>query len=779
MRRSPIPISYCSFPVSVAILSAILISRIEGQATLNSNSSSSLPTSQARAKQQDIQQLITSLIDTSQNNALSNEVISQSIEALTNELRQSPRDINLLIGRAAANLRLGKGKDAANDLAEAIRLAPNDATAWYVLGQMKVDSREYQGAIAAFKKAETLGFRDPQIFMEYGWVYENLGDEKQAIAMYSKAIESKCNKAYGRRAQLYFALGQVKNAIADYDKAIASWDTQPGIYISRARAHQAAGHPQEAIRDYTHVIQVMPDWAEAYLGRAQMYDAIGKWDEALRDFGQAIRLDPQAPDCVAARGCAYIEHRDFEKGIADINTAIGLNPGDLGKNYRPLSQQQLSSDAIAHGENQVRQMLKDRPAMAQHVQPGDKLWTWAVRKFAGEDTGELIDWDAQPPIVNSGSSREQLGIANAAINIDPKLENFEELWRIAVFELHNQLIMRELKNLRQRVELEQIDRDAYVSTILTLEIGTTQRTRAFYIDVYLDWFQKSTLQSTNPRSWYCNDYRSPDDVSVNDERPAYYASQFYYLSAIREFKRKDFIRAREFLQKMITDKDGIPQLGVLKAYTILGQVNGAMGDFKSAIEDFTKALAIEPNDAVILWLRGAAYTEKGQFDLALNDYDRAINLNPDFEDALVARSREHWRRGTHKAALADVDTIISNSPTTSWAYTARAKLLLESKDATVRNPAEALTAAKRSCALTHWDSAYELRLLARAYAELSDFDNAVKWQEKAVSICDPAEKENYSNTLKSYKQKQQERERVQLRESGNKVMWVERVRLAA
>ena len=39
-------------------------------------------------------------------------------------------------------------------------------------------------------------------------------------------------------------------------------------------------------------------------------------------------------------------------------------------------------------------MLKDRKAMEKHGKLAEPLYQWAIRKFAGEDLGEAVFWDA-------------------------------------------------------------------------------------------------------------------------------------------------------------------------------------------------------------------------------------------------------------------------------------------------------------------------------------------------------------------------------------------------
>lgn len=44
------------------------------------------------------------------------------------------------------------------------------------------------------------------------------------------------------------------------------------------------------------------------------------------------------------------------------------------------------------GKDQLCQMLSDRPVMREFVQPGDKLWQWTIRQFAGDAAGVPIKW---------------------------------------------------------------------------------------------------------------------------------------------------------------------------------------------------------------------------------------------------------------------------------------------------------------------------------------------------------------------------------------------------
>ena len=53
-----------------------------------------------------------------------------------------------------------------------------------------------------------------------------------------------------------------------------------------------------------------------------------------------------------------------------------------------------------------------------------------------------------------------------------------------------------------------------------------------------------------------------------------------------------------------------------------------IGDYDRAIEDYTKAIELDPNPADAYNNRGVAYGKKDESDCAIKDYTKAIELNP-------------------------------------------------------------------------------------------------------------------------------------------------------
>ena len=66
--------------------------------------------------------------------------------------------------------------------------------------------------------------------------------------------------------------------------------------------------------------------------------------------------------------------------------------------------------------------------------------------------------------------------------------------------------------------------------------------------------------------------------------------------------------------------------------------------------------------AIVFSNRGVAYFRNGQPEKAIQDYDRAILLNPDFFDAMISRGFAYLKVKHYDAAIADFDTTLKVHP---------------------------------------------------------------------------------------------------------------------
>jgi tetratricopeptide (TPR) repeat protein len=91
------------------------------------------------------------------------------------------------------------------------------------------------------------------------------------------------------------------------------------------------------------------------------------------------------------------------------------------------------------------------------------------------------------------------------------------------------------------------------------------------------------------------------------------------------------------------------------AYNNRGANYNAMGEYEKAEADYTRAIELDPKDAVAYNNRGANYNAMGEYEKAEADYTRAIELDPDYAGAYFNRGNNYNAMGEYEAALMDFE----------------------------------------------------------------------------------------------------------------------------
>ena len=84
------------------------------------------------------------------------------------------------------------------------------------------------------------------------------------------------------------------------------------------------------------------------------------------------------------------------------------------------------------------------------------------------------------------------------------------------------------------------------------------------------------------------------------------------------------------------------------------------GDYRGAIDGYTKAIRADSLNFAAWFHRGTAHEHLREFDLALADYDRAIQLVPRFGLAHHYRGHVHSRVAANDLAIADYDRALAS-----------------------------------------------------------------------------------------------------------------------
>ena len=84
--------------------------------------------------------------------------------------------------------------------------------------------------------------------------------------------------------------------------------------------------------------------------------------------------------------------------------------------------------------------------------------------------------------------------------------------------------------------------------------------------------------------------------------------------------------------------------------------------FEKAIEDYTKAIEINPKHAEAYFIRGNIFKKRDMYDKAIEDYTKAILSNPNYAEAYGARGRIYNERELFDTAIEDFTKAIQLNP---------------------------------------------------------------------------------------------------------------------
>ncbi len=205
-----------------------------------------------------------------------------------------------------------------------------------------------------------------------------------------------------------------------------------------------------------------------------------------------------------------------------------------------------------------------------------------------------------------------------------------------------------------------------------------------------------------------------------------------------------------------------------RAWTLATSRNPAERDGKKAVDlAYRASIATDFQDGARLDTLAASYAETGDFDEAVRWALRAIEQHQTSADVdeyrgrlELYRARKPYHQGDTLPTVSSAKTPAPRPPTsvgpdeTHWALNSRAWNLATSADASGHDGKKAVELAYRACIATDFQDAARLDTLAASYAEAGDFDEAIRWEAKAIERQqNPADKAQYRGRLGLYRAK--------------------------
>jgi cytochrome c-type biogenesis protein CcmH/NrfG len=186
-------------------------------------------------------------------------------------------------------LDLGKANEAIVMAKSAIVVAPKNARAWVLKGNVELHLNAYKDAIESYTRAAQLDGSDPNTLLLIGGVRFIAGENDAAISEYQTGMER-----FPKDPRFYIACAEVllgadtpelqTRAETLLQKAIklAPGSAEAHYQLGQLALHQ--GRLQDAENEFSASLASEPDRSKAHYAMSLVYRRMGRPDEAAKQF---------------------------------------------------------------------------------------------------------------------------------------------------------------------------------------------------------------------------------------------------------------------------------------------------------------------------------------------------------------------------------------------------------------------------------------------------------------------------------------------------------------
>lgn len=402
------------------------------------------------------------------------------------------------------------------------------------LGNLYMKNNDDEKALPYFQQILTFYPNNFEAMNSMGGIYRRMGRYQESIEILQKALETKINPA-----QVNYNLGFTYKLMKNYSDAIDAFENVIAVnptdvlaYNHLGTIYAAQNNHEKAVATYKRGLQIDPNHPIIQFNLAKSLEAMHDDTSAIQAYDAALRAKPGWQEAVIEYAKLLLNHRKTRLAGELVQNAIGLHPQDFGL-YAQM------------GQILMRQSNFEKAASSFEI------------------ANRLVSGNAEN-LKNLAEAFEKLGKKEEAVLTIKKAESVEP-------------------------EDEKIKKSA-ASILLTAE----KYREAAEVIRQLGSANKNDCEALDLAGQYSiligrNDSAQNFASKIKKIDPDYVI--YLYSFASRFFQKGNLEAAKENVKAFIDEN-----MKNIPAWLLLGQIDEKLGNSEEALDDFSTAVAFDPNN---------------------------------------------------------------------------------------------------------------------------------------------------------------------------------------
>lgn len=402
------------------------------------------------------------------------------------------------------------------------------------LGNLYMKNNDDEKALPYFQQILTFYPNNFEAMNSMGGIYRRMGRYQESIEILQKALETKINPA-----QVNYNLGFTYKLMKNYSDAIDAFENVIAVnptdvlaYNHLGTIYAAQNNHEKAVATYKRGLQIDPNHPVIQFNLAKSLEAMHDDTSAIQAYDAALRAKPGWQEAVIEYAKLLLNHRKTRLAGELVQNAIGLHPQDFGL-YAQM------------GQILMRQSNFEKAASSFEI------------------ANRLVSGNAEN-LKNLAEAFEKLGKKEEAVLTIKKAESVEP-------------------------EDEKIKKSA-ASILITAE----KYREAAEVIRQLGSANKNDCEALDLAGQYSiligrNDSAQNFASKIKKIDPDYVI--YLYSFASRFFQKGNLEAAKENVKAFIDEN-----MKNIPAWLLLGQIDEKLGNSEEALDDFSTAVAFDPNN---------------------------------------------------------------------------------------------------------------------------------------------------------------------------------------